>query len=304
MADINWEQVWNNSLKNKELFPFKQESKNTIAVSCPTRFSNAGNFSVSVTPSFNKASIVLELLVFNDNVTYDDLQDDTESKEDDFNKLATNLVKYELSNRLMERFKINSSGFENDTEAENTLVDYINNKATESGRMFDDKLDELNDIADSKKEGYTRIVESIRRSRKYIFSKVESILNKNFNWKSSKNEEFDDTVASFYDVDGNLAAVVSLVDKCIVVDLADGVTSCISMLKSDEEIESELTDDINNALPLLQDNELNQLKDVVASNDMPVVADPLDESEDYLESLSRRLTKLESLYIRRKLHQH
>ena len=52
---------------------------------------------------------------------------------------------------------------------------------------------------------------------------------------------------------------------------------------------------------MLADRELNQLKDVVANNSEPEPNDPIDDEDDYLESLERRLTKLESMYIRRKL---
>jgi hypothetical protein len=300
MAEIDWKSVWEKALKNKELFPIKSVHNSTIAVSCPTRFSNTGKFSIDITPSFNSASIVLELLVFNDNLILSDLSSSKENKNT--NNLADLLVQYELSNRIMERFKINSSGFDTEEDAENALVDYINNKATESGRMFDDKLDELNDLENSKKESYTQIVESIRNNRKYIFTKVESILNSHYNWKSAKNEQFDDSTASFYDANGNLSAVVSLSDNFIIVDLAKGITAKVSMLQSDEDIESELTDDVANAQQVLADRELNQLKEVVATNDEPVAEDPIDDAEDYYESLSRRLTKLESLYIKRKLH--
>lgn len=300
MAEIDWKSIWKKALKNKELFPIKSVHNNTVSVSCPTRFSNTGKFSIDITPSFNSASIVLELLVFNDNLILSDLPSSKENSKS--NNLADLLVQYELSNRIMERFKINSSGFDTEEEAENTLVDYINNKATESGRMFDDKLDELNDLENSKKESYTQIVESIRNNRKYIFTKVESILKAHYNWKSAKNEQFDDSTASFYDANGNLAAVVSLSDNFIIVDLAKGITAKVSMLQSDEEIESELTDDVANAQQVLADRELSQLKEVVATNNEPVAEDPIDDAEDYYESLLRRLTKLESLYIKRRLH--
>lgn len=299
MADIDWKSIWEKALKNKELFPIKSVHNNTVSVSCPTRFSNTGKFSIDITPSFNSASIVLELLVFNDNLILSDLPSSKENSKS--NNLADLLVQYELSNRIMERFKINSSGFDTEEEAENALVDYINNKATESGRMFDDKLDELNDLENSKKESYTQIVESIRNNRKYIFTKVENILNSHYNWKSAKNEQFDDSAASFYDANGNLAAVVSLSDNFIIVDLAKGITAKVSMLQSDEEIESELTDDVANAQQVLADRELSQLKEVVATNNEPVAEDPIDDAEDYYESLLRRLTKLESLYIKRRL---
>lgn len=301
---IDWKTVWETALKDKELFPIKAINKNTVSISCPTRFSKSGELSIDITPSFNDESIVLELLVFNDNLELNDLQkidDDSSSKENKFNQLVNRLVKYELSNRVMERFKIKSSGFESNEEAEDALVDYINNKATESGRMFDDKLDELNDIENSKKENYVRIVESIRRNRAFLLKKVEGILNNHYGWKAPKNEDYSDSTMSCYDDNGNLMAVVTLVDKCIIVDLAKDITAKVSAMKSDEEIESELVDDVDNAQAVLDDRELNQLKDVVANNNEPEPNDPIDDEADYLESLERRLTKLESLYIRRKL---
>ena len=308
MADksnaIDWKAVWETALKDKELFPIKAINKNTVSISCPTRFSKSGELSIDITPSFNDESIVLELLVFNDNLELNDLQKidgDSTSKENKFNQLANRLVKYELSNRVMERFKIKSTGFESNEEAEDALVDYINNKATESGRMFDDKLDELNDIENSKKENYVRIVESIRRNRAFLLKKVEGILNSHYGWKAPKNEDYSDSTMSCYDDNGNLMAVVTLVDKCIIVDLAKDITAKISAMQSDEEIESELVDDVDNAQTVLADRELNQLKDVVANNNEPEPNDPIDDEDDYLESLERRLTKLESMYIRRKL---
>ena len=308
MADksnaIDWKAVWETALKDKELFPIKAINKNTVSISCPTRFSKSGELSIDITPSFNDESIVLELLVFNDNLELNDLQkidDDSSSKENEFNQLVNRLVKYELSNRVMERFKIKSIGFESNEEAEDALVDYINNKATESGRMFDDKLDELNDIANSKKENYVRIVESIRRNRAFLLKKVEGILNSHYGWKAPKNEDYSDSTMSCYDDNGNLMAVVTLVDKCIIVDLAKDITAKVSAMKSDEEIESELVDDVDNAQAVLADRELNQLKDVVANNSEPEPNDPIDDEDDYLESLERRITKLESMYIRRKL---
>ena len=308
MADksnaIDWKLVWDTALKDKELFPIKAINKNTVSISCPTRFSKSGELSIDITPSFNDESIVLELLVFNDNLELNDLQkidDDSSSKENKFNHLVNSLVKYELSNRVMERFKIKSIGFESNEEAEDALVDYINNKATESGRMFDDKLDELNDIANSKKENYMRIVESIRRNRTFLLKKVEGILNSHYGWKAPKNEDYSDSTMSCYDDNGNLMAVVTLVDKCIIVDLAKDITAKVSAMQSDEEIEAELVDDVDNAQTVLADRELNQLKDVVANNSEPEPNDPIDDEADYLESLERRLTKLESMYIRRKL---
>ena len=207
----------------------------------------------------------------------------------------------ELSNRVMERFKIKSSGFESEQEAEDALIDYINNKATESGRMFDDKLDELNDVIENKEEGYAHTVESIRKNRAFLLKKVESILKDHYNWKAAKNEDYSDSTMSCYDDNGNLMAVVTLADKCIIVDLAKDITAKVSLLQSDEEIESELTTDVDNAQSVLADRELNQLKDVVANNSEAEPSDPIDAEADYLESLARRVTKLESLYIRRRM---
>ena len=306
MASIDWKKVWESALTNKEIFPVKFINKDTISVSCPTRFSKSGELSIEITPSFNEASIVLELLVFNENLLLDELPSEKEvdsekSSTDDFNRLVARLVKYELDNRIMERFKIKSSGFKSETEAENTLVDYINSKATESGRMFDDKLDELNDsITAKKEENYYHILESIRKNRSFILKKVESILFNNYKWHTSKNEAYDDSTASFYDANGNLSAVVSLVDNFIIVDLAKGVTAKVSAIQSDEDIEKELIDDVDAAKEVMANNEVDQLRQVVADNE-PEPADPLDDEEDYFESLSRRITKLENLFIRRKL---
>lgn len=304
MPNIDWKNIWDSALKNKELFPIKAINKNTVSVSCPTRFSKSGELSIDITPSFNDDSIVLELLIFNDNLSFDDLPDkDNDShNRDEFNKLVDRLVKFELDNRIMERFKIKSDGFSSDAEAENTLIDYINSKATESGRMFDDKLDEMNDdMTNKKEEAFDRAIKSIRENRKFILNKIGMILLENYKWKTSKNEEFDDTTASFYDANGNLAAVVSLVDNFIVVDLAKGITAKVSVMQSDEEIEDELVADIDNAKAAIADREISQLKDVVASNELEP-NDPLDDEDDYLESLMRRVTKLENLYIKRRLH--
>jgi hypothetical protein len=302
---IDWEAIWNEIIKDNLLFPIKAINKNTLSISCPTRFSKAGEFSIDITPSFNDASIVLEMLVFNDNLLLSDLPEanikDNKISNNNFNKLVSRLVTYELTNRIMERFKIKSDGFNTDKEAKDALIDYINNKATESGRMFDDKLDELNDLVNSKKESYTQIVESIRDNRKFILQKVESILSNHYGWKAPKNEDFGDSTASFYDESGNLAAVVSLVDSYLVVDLAKGITAKVSVKQSDEEIENELTTDVDNAQQIMSDKELDQLKDVVANNDEAEENDPLDSEEDYYESLLRRVTRLESLYINRRL---
>lgn len=299
MAKIDWKKIWESVIKNSELFPIKAMDKDTLSISCPTRFSNAGEFAIDITPTFNDASIALQLMLFNENLSLDelDLKDvDTKSKSTSFNKLANALVEYELSNRIMDRFTIKSDGFKSDKEAEDALIDYINSKATESGRMFDDKLDELNDMFAAKKESradrYNSTINSIRESRRVILKKVESILTSNFGWKSSKNEDYSDSTMQCYDDNGRLMAVVSLADNNVIVDLAEGVTAKVSMIQSDEEIEAELVNDIDNAQPVLADREVEHLKDVV---------NPVDEEEDYLESLSRRVTKLESLFISRKL---
>jgi hypothetical protein len=307
MSTIDWKLVWKNALKSKELFPIKALSKNTLSISCPTRFSNVGRLSIDVTPSFNDNSIVLELLVFNDNVIIDDIPKKNRSKsadvdkDNEFNKLANQLVQYELSNRIMERFKIKSDGFSSNEDAELALIDYINNKATESGRMFDDKLDELNDSL-NKKESYAHIVESIRSNRRFILKKVESILNGHYGWRAAKNEDFGDSTASFVDSNGKLAAVVSLADNFLIVNLSKDIAAKVSILQSDEDIESELTDDIENAQSVLADREDVESKEIDQIKDAIENSDEVEEEDDYLESLSRRLTKLESLYIRRKLH--
>lgn len=321
MSDINWENIWKNTIKDKMLFPTKNLDNKTIAVSCPTRFSNTGKFTIDITPTFNDESITLELLVFNDNVTLDDLnkkdnennklQNNHDNDYNEFNILANKLIEYELSNRIMERFKIKSDGFSSEDEAEQSLVDYINNKATESGRLFDDKLDELNDISISKKEGkkmsYNKILESLRVNRRFILKKIEEILNSHYNWKSQKNEEFSDSVVSLYDKSNKLAAVVSLIDDCVLVDLADGICAKVSVLQSDAEIESELVTDVDTAKELIDDKkELDLVKDAVAgnmdSNHQDVYDNYVEDEEDeYVKDLSKRISRLESLYINRKL---
>ena len=317
MSDIDWKKIWESSISNSDLFPAKLINKNTLSVSCPTRFSNSGELSIEVTPTFNEASISLELLLFNDNIDITDiLSKDEQDKEStknvksasDFNKLANKLVQYELNNRISDRFLIKSKGFSSDKEAENALIDYINSKATESGRMFDDKLDELNDAIET---GARPTMESIRENRSIILRKIESILNNHYGWKSAKNEEFDDSVVECYDDDNNLMAVISLVDDCVVVDLAKGVSAKVGLLQSDEEIEDELCIDVDAAKEVIDNREaqkeIDQLKDVVAGNlesdksdayEAPVEA---DDQEEYLDDLEKRLAQLESLYISRKL---
>jgi hypothetical protein len=303
---LNWKDIWEKSLNDKELFPINSVDKDTVSVSCPTRFSNTGKIAIEITPSFNDDSITLELLVFNDNVSIDDIKDiEVDGSGDKYSQLAAKLIDYELSNRIMERFKISSDGFESEDEAENTLVDYINNKATESGRMFDDKLDELNDTISTKEEKLDRLLESIRCNRSFIIKKIESILNSHYGWKAQKNEDYMDSTASLYDTNGNLAAVVSLVDDFVVVDLAKGISAKVSMIQSDEDIESELTDDVDNAQAIISNREIEQLKDAISDEDedLDIDEDIFDtEDEDYFESLSRRVTKLENLYIRKRLN--
>lgn len=303
---LNWKDIWEKSLNDKELFPINSVDKDTVSVSCPTRFSNTGKIAIEITPSFNDDYITLELLVFNDNVSIDDIKDiEVDDSGDKYSQLAAKLIDYELSNRIMERFKISSDGFESEDEAKNALVDYINNKATESGRMFDDKLDELNDTISTKEEKLDRLLESIRCNRSFIIKKVESILNSHYGWKAPKNEDYMDSTASLYDTNGNLAAVVSLVDDFVVVDLAKGISAKVSMIQSDEDIESELTDDVDNAQTIISNREIEQLKDAISDEDedLDVDEDIFDtEDEDYFESLSRRVTKLESLYIRKRLN--
>jgi len=299
MAKIDWKKIWESALKNTEMFPIKAINKNTLSISCPTRFSNAGEFAIDITPTFNDASISLTLMVFNENMSLSELNlkdVDTKSKSTSFNKLANALVEYELSNRIMDRFTIKSDGFKSDKEAEAALIDYINNKATESGRMFDDKLDELNDMFAAKKESrtscYDNTIRAIREGRRTILKKIESILNDNYGWKSSKNEDYSDSAMQCYDDNGRLMAVVTLADNNVIVDLAEGVTAKVSMIQSDEEIEAELVNDIDNAQPVLASREIEHLKDVVNDNDV---------EGEYLERLSRRVTKLENLYISNRL---
>jgi hypothetical protein len=326
MSKLDWKSIWENTLKNKELFPVKIVNSQTVSVSCPTRFSNTGKFSINITPKFNEDSIVLELLVFNENISVEDLDRLDSNKRDDknkssaddkFNKLSDDLVSYELSNRIMERFKIKSDGFESDKEAEDTLVDYINNKATESGRMFDDKLDSIIDtlmkdenfIKDkSSGKKYESTLESIRSNRRVILSKVESILKDNYKWHTNKNESYDDSVMPLYGKNNKLSAVVSIVDDCIIVDIAEGITAKVSMMKSDNEIESELVDDIDNAMALMpdKDKELEDIKDAVSGNldgdfKDKYNVDVEDDDFDYIDDLSKRVSRLESLYIKQRL---
>ena len=140
--ELDWKDIWDRVLKNNNLFPHKKISNNKIELSCPTRFSLIGAFNIEVTAKFNDDYIELSLLTFNDNITLDDLEntevDDTRKQ---FNALSNSLNEFESKNKIQDRFEIKSEGFESDAEAESALLDYLNSKATESGRSFDDKLD-------------------------------------------------------------------------------------------------------------------------------------------------------------------
>lgn len=288
---INWESVWNNALNSKLLFPY-EKNKKSISVSCPTRFSNTGKFSIDITPSFREDSISLELLTFNDNVSLSEL-DNNKIELSNFNSISDSLVNWEVSNKLLDRFEISSDGFTDEAEATKSLIDYINNKATESGRMFDDKLDELNDALEAtKSESYKNYRATIKESRRLILSKVGCILKSHYNWHASKNENFDDSVASFFDANNNLVAVVSLVEDNLLIDLAKDITAKVSVLQSDEDIEEEIVDDVDNAEEILADRELSQLKDAVATD---------DSNEEYYYSLLNRVVKLENKLINYRL---
>lgn len=309
--ELDWKVIWERVLKNRKLFPYKKISNNKIELSCPTRFSLIGAFSIEVTAKFNTDSIELELLTFNDNLTLDDLKnigiDDT-SKQ--FNALSQSLNEYASKNKIQDRFEIESDGFESDDEAESALLDYLNNKATESGRTFDDKLDELNDTIENKYEKlmkHNRILKVIRENRRNIFNKIGSILYNNYKWKPSKKESTSDTATSFYDKNHNLVAIVSLDDDTIVIDLSKDITARISMLQSDQDIENEIVDDIEDANATLAEQELQQLKDAVASNPESDISDvyetSMDDTEDdYLDDLANRLSKLESRFINHRLN--
>lgn len=303
--ELDWKDIWERVLKNNKLFPHKKISNNKIELSCPTRFSSIGAFNIEVTAKFNDDYIELELLTFNDNITLDDLEntevDDTRKQ---FNALSNSLNEFESKNKIQDRFEIKSEGFESDDEAESALLDYLNSKATESGRSFDDKLDELNDAIET---GNRPTMESIREKRAIILRKIESILREHYGWKSRKNEDFSDSVIECYDDNNNLKAVVSLIDDCVVVDLADGVSAKIGLLQSDEDIESELCTDVDDAQEIIDNKEIDQLKDVVSGNlesDMSdVYEEPTepDDQEEYLADLEKRVSRLESVYINRKL---
>lgn len=309
--ELDWKNIWEQILKNRKLFPHKKIGNNKIEISCPTRFSLVGAFSIEVTAKFNDNSIELETLAFNDNISIDDLPDiNVTDTRNQFNALSKSLNEFESKNKIQDRFEIKSDGFESEEEAENALIDYLNNKATESGRAFDDKLDELNDNIDNKSEKlmkHNRILKVIRENRRNIFNKVGSILYNNYRWKPSRKESASDTVTSFYDKNHNLVAIVSLDDDNIVIDLSKDITARISMLQSDDDIEAEIIKDVDDANTALAEQELQQLKDAVASNPESDISDvyetSMDETEnDYLDDLSNRLSKLESRFIRRRLN--
>lgn len=309
--ELDWKNIWEQILKNRKLFPHKKISNNKIELSCPTRFSSIGAFSIEVTAKFNDDYIELETLAFNDNISIDDLSDiNVTDTRNQFNALSKSLNEFESKNKIQDRFEIKSDGFESEEEAENALIDYLNNKATESGRAFDDKLDELNDNIDNKSEKlmkHNRILKVIRENRRNIFNKIGSILYNNYGWKPSKKEATSDTATSFYDKNHNLVAIVSLDDDTIVIDLSKDITAHISMLQSDQDIENEIINDIEDANTALAEQELKQLKDAVASNPESDISDvyntPMDYTEDdYLDDLSNRLSKLESRFINRRLN--
>lgn len=300
MADVNWQEVWNDTLNkgsNRLKIKKQNDSKSSILLACPTQFSASGRFDVNITPSFNDDNITLTMLTFNDNFTLDDLN----LKNIDTNKLnalADPIANYEKDNKISNTYTIESEKVDSHDDAVQVLIDYLFNVAQENGEMFDDKLDTLTAELTSKEnnESLKRIINSIKANRNHIMKKVESMLSK-YNWKHMKNESMNDSVTSFYDKNNNLAAVVSLVDNYILVDLAKNITAKVSMLQSDEEIEDELTNDIDAAQDILADRELNAMKDAVANNSEQPTSDELE----YMESLSRRLTKLESLYIKKYL---
>lgn len=307
MAEINWEQAWDDAIKNKGTNRIKakilDDSKKSIALSCPTQFSLNGKFEINITPTFNDDSITLSMLTFNDNFTVDDL-DLRNVNFDKLNALADPIADYEKNNKLSSTYDIKSDDIDTHDEAVKVLLDYLYNIAQENSDMFDDKLDELTasieaDKENTENESYQAKLESFKMNRKIIMKSVSSMLSK-YNWKPLKNESLDDSVTSFYDANKNLAAVVSIVDNFLVVDLAKNITAKISMLKSDEEIEDELSDDIDAAQDILADRELDAMKAAVASSNEQIDDDA--ELNDYAESLKRRITKLENLYIRRHLH--
>ena len=313
MSEIDWKKVWDDAIKNKGTNRIKSKiidnSKKSIALSCPTQFSLNGKFEINITPTFNDDSITLSMLTFNDNFTVDDL-DLKNVNLDKLNALADPIADYEQNNKLSSTYDIKSDGIDTHDEAVKVLLDYLYNIAQENSDMFDDKLDELTasieankkngtDKENTENESYQAKLESFKMNRKIIMTTVSSMLSK-YNWKPLKNESLDDSVTSFYDANKNLAAVVSIVDNFLVVDLAKNITAKISMLQSDEEIEDELSDDIDAAQDILADRELDAMKAAVASNNDQIDDDV--ELNDYAESLKRRITKLENLYIRRHLH--
>lgn len=311
MADIDWSKVWDDAINSNALYPHILLKKDKLSLACPTQFSKSGEFSIEINPKFNNNSLSLSMLLFNNNVELDDLSIDKVNKSN-FNALAKPLVEYEMSNRISNSFEIKSDGYNSHEEAVNSLIFYLNKKAMENANMFDSKLQDLNSEIATKSikkdlasrvdnESCVKIVESMKCGRQFIMKKIESILSK-YDWKTSKNEDLTDTTASFYDNNKNLVAVVSLVDNFIVVDLAKNITAKVSMLQSDEEIENELTDDVDAANELLASREVTAMKDAIASNPI-TVEDSVEDNSEYLESLFRRVTKLENAYIRRRLHE-
>lgn len=309
--DIDWKSVWESALKSKDIFPYNKRGA-AIEVSCPTRFSSSGKFSINIKPLFQDDSIELEMLLFNDNISAEEIVSLDNIKQE-YTSVSIALNFQEEKNRLLDRYTINSDGFETEDEAVSALVDYINNKATECGISFDEKVDECINMLKNKKnsEKAEGLLRDIRRNRRFILSKVENILRRNYRWRSVKNEEAcDDCVAEFVDRDGNLAAVVSLVDDNLVVDLAKGISSVVNMIQSDEDIEKEIVQDVEQAKDIMAQQEIEDLKEVVAGNPeshMDDVYDVETDDDDSLEEidlgdLEKKLTKLENLYIRNKLY--
>lgn len=309
--DIGWKSVWESALKSKEIFPYNKKG-DAIEVSCPTRFSSSGKFSINIKPLFQDDSIELEMLLFNDNISAEEIVSLDNIKQE-YTNVSIALNFQEEKNRLLDRYTINSEGFETEGEAVSALVDYINNKATECGISFDEKVDECINMLKNKKnsEKAEGLLRDIRRNRRFILSKVESILRRNYRWRSIKNEEVcDDCVVEFVDRDGNLAAVVSLVDDNLVVDLAKGISSVVNMIQSDEDIEKEIVQDVEQAKDIMAQQEIEDLEKVVAGNPESHMDDVYDVETDDDDSLGetdlgdleKKLTKLENLYIRNKLY--
>ena len=133
MSKVSWKSVWNRALKSDKLFPLSAVDKDTISVSCPTRFSGTGKFAIEITPLFNDDSIVLKMLTFNDNVSIEDFSIKNKGKKyKDFNTLSDKLVEFELSNRLYTTFDIESTGFKDDNERLALLLDMYSKKVREN----------------------------------------------------------------------------------------------------------------------------------------------------------------------------